>query len=298
MYNNSNSKIRSINNMKTAALLYVRNDNYKEDERVLVCLKSMLNTFDEVFLLDWNSPEGKNPLLWEIEYKLPKTGRLKHMVIPPDAAKALTNNDPNAQACTQVISSNLMLRRCDADWIVATTIDIIAPNKDKFHSFLSKADKNTFYTVSRRDFEIEELEKHGFENWESYRDILDTTSQERRFPAMVTPNDKYSLINCCGDFQLAHKDVWNNIRGFEEQMIYACFQDTNIQKKASLMGHGLEAIYDLPLYHMSHKGMGNDGSSPSKQTYNDAWEWVEWFEESKNTDTWGFSNIEIEFETI
>jgi hypothetical protein len=106
------------------------------------------------------------------------------------------------------------------------------------------------------------------------------------------------LINCCGDFQLAHKDVWNNIRGFEEQMIYACFQDTNIQKKASLMGHGLEAIYDLPLYHMSHKGMGNDGSSPSKQPYNDAWEWVEWFEESKNTDTWGFSNIEIEFETI
>ena len=66
--------------MKTAALLYVRNDGYKEDERVIVCLKSMLDTFDEVFLLDWNSPEGKNPLLWDIENKLPKTGRLKHMV--------------------------------------------------------------------------------------------------------------------------------------------------------------------------------------------------------------------------
>ena len=284
--------------MKTAALLYVRNDNYKEDERVIVCLKSMLDTFDEVFLLDWNSPKDKNPLLWEIEDRLPKTGRLKHIVIPPDAAKVLTNNDPNAQACTQVISTNLMLRRCDADWIVATTIDIIAPNKDKFQEFLSKANKNTFYTVSRRDFEIEELEKHGFEDWKSYRDILDSTSQERRFPAMVTPNDKYSLINCCGDFQLAHRNVWNIIKGFEEQMIYACFQDTNIQKKAVLNGFDLQAVYDLPLYHMSHKGMGNDGSSPSKQTYNDAWDWVEFFEESQNTDNWGFVNVEIEFEIV
>ena len=115
---------------------------------------------------------------------------------------------------------------------------------------------------------------------------------------MVTPNDHYSLINCCGDFQLAHRDLWNDIKGFEEKMLYACFQDTNVQKKAILKGYNLEAIYDLPLYHMSHKGMGNDGSSPSKQTYNDAWEWIEWFEESKNPNNWGFSDIDIEYETL
>ena len=284
--------------MKTAALLYVRNDGYKENDRVIVCLKSMLDTFDEVFLLDWNSPSEKNPLLWDIKDQLPKTGRIKHMIIPNNVVEILTNYDPKAQVCTQVISSNLMLRRCDADWIVATTIDIIAPNKEKFNKFLSKADKNTFYTISRRDFEIQELENYGFENWKSYRDILDTTSQERRFPAKVTPNDNYSLINCCGDFQLAHKDLWRDIKGFEEKMIYACFQDTNIQKKAVLTGYNLEAVYDLPLYHMSHKGMGNDGSSPSKQHYNDPWDWVEWFEESQNNDNWGFADIEIEYEII
>jgi hypothetical protein len=284
--------------MKTAALLYVRNDNYKENERVIVCLESMLDTFDEVYLLDWNTPEGKNPLLWDIEHRLPKTGRLKHLVIPSDIAKILTNYDPNAQACTQVISTNLMLRRCEADWIVATTIDIIAPNKDKFNDFFKKADKNTFYTISRRDFEIGDLEKHGFENWKSYRDFLDETSQERKFYAKVTPNDNYSIINCCGDFQLAHKDLWNNIKGFEEKMIYACFQDTNVQKKAVLNGYDLKAIYDLPLYHMSHKGMSNDGSSPSKQTYNSPWDWVEFFQTSQNADTWGFSDIEIEYEIL
>jgi len=97
---------------------------------------------------------------------------------------------------------------------------------------------------------------------------------------------------------LAHKNVWNKIKGYEEKMIYACFSDTNIQKKAVLSGFNLEAIYNIPLYHMSHRGMGNDGSSPSKQHYNDVWKWVEFFTESENDDTWGFSDIEIEYEII
>ena len=283
--------------MKTAALLYVRNDGYKENERVIACLSSMLDTFDEVILLDWNSPEDKKPLLWEIKDKLPQTGRLKHYIIPPSAANALTYEDPDAQVCTQVISTNLMLRRCDADWIVATTIDILAPKREKLLEFLSNADPKTFYTVSRRDFEINDLEQFGFDKWKEYRDHLDTVSQPRYFPAKVTPNDNYSIINCCGDFQMAHKSVWEGIKGYEEEMIYACFQDTNIQKKAVVYGYDLQAIYDLPLYHMSHKGMGNDGSSPSKQKYNDALVWVEWFKESNNTDNWGYKNIEIEYET-
>ena len=282
--------------MKTAALLYVSNDGYKENERVIACLSSMLDTFDEVILLDWNSPEDKKPLLWEIKDKLPQTGRLKHYIIPPSAANALTYEDPDAQVCTQVISTNLMLRRCDADWIVATTIDILAPKREKLLEFLSNADPKTFYTVSRRDFEINDLEQFGFDKWKEYRDHLDTVSQPRYFPAKVTPNDNYSIINCCGDFQMAHKSVWEGIKGYEEEMIYACFQDTNIQKKAVVYGYDLQAIYDLPLYHMSHKGMGNDGSSPSKQKYNDALVWVEWFKESNNTDNWGYKNIEIEYE--
>ena len=282
--------------MKTAAILYVRNDDYKENERVIVTLSSMLDTFDEVILLDWNTPEGRNPLIWELEDKLPKTGRLKHMVIPPDAAKAFTGFDPKAQACTQVLSSNIMLRRTDADWIVATTIDIIAPKKETLNSFLQQADKNTFYTLSRRDFEISDLEKFGFDKWKEYRDILDQTTEPRHFPARVCPTDDYSLINCCGDFQLAHKDVWDGVKGFEEKMLYACFQDTNIQKKAVLNGFGLKAVFDVPFYHMSHKGMGNDGSSPSKQYYNDVWKWVEYFQETENTDDWGFADVDIEYE--
>ena len=137
--------------------------------------------------------------------------------------------------------------------------------------------------------------------------------EPRYFPTRVTPNDVWSIFNCCGDFQLAHKNLWFKIRGYEEPMMYSCYPDTNIQKKAILYGFKLEPIYDIPLYHMSHKGMGNDGSSPSKQYYNNPWEWVENFNRyehplnkhiggtymvSRNADTWGFSNVEIEFEVI
>jgi hypothetical protein len=283
---------------KTAALLYGRNDGYKEDNRVAVCLESMLDSFDEVWFLDWNSPKDKNPLLWDLKDKLPKTGRLKHIVIPPNIASIITNFNPKAQVCLQTLSTNIMLRRCNADWIAATTIDIIAPKKEILNNFLSSANKSTFYTVARRDIEYSGLEEIGFENWREFRDKMDVEVSAIYYPAKVTPNDNYSLINCCGDFQLAHRDIWHSVKGFEEQMIYACFQDTNVQKKAVLNGYNLEAYFDLPLYHLSHKGMANDGSSPSKQYYNDAWDWVEVFQETQNDDNWGLGDTEIEFETI
>jgi len=283
---------------KTAILLGCRNDGYKEDERVIVCLTSMVETFDEVWFCDWNSPAENGPLLWKLKDKIPQVGKIRHFIIDEQTAKILTNYNPNVSPFNGVISQNIMLRRCTADWVVCSTMDIVAPKKQHLDDFISKANKNTFYTVSRRDIEYGDLENMGFDNWRQFRNKLDVESQPRYYPTKVTPNDNYSLINCCGDFQLTHKNVWDKIKGYEEKMIYACFNDTNVQKKAVLNGYGLEAIYDLPLYHLSHRGMGNDGSSPSKQIYNNAWDWVEWFTESQNNNDWGLGETEIEFEVF
>jgi hypothetical protein len=280
---------------KTAILLGCRNDGYKEDERVITCLTSMIETFDEVWFCDWNSPSKNGPLLWKLRDKIPQTGKIKHFIIPEDIAGILTNHNPNVSVFNGALSQNLMLRRCEADWIVCSTMDIVAPKKEYLDSFLSTADKNTFYSVSRRDVDYNELKEMNFD-WKSFRDKMDIETQPRYMAAKVTPNDNYSLINCCGDFQLAYKDIWRSIKGYEEAMIYSCFQDTNIQKKAVLNGYDLKPHFDLPLYHLSHQGMYNDGSSPSKQHYNDAWDWVEWFKESQNHEDWGLGNTEIEFE--
>jgi hypothetical protein len=280
---------------KTAILLGCRNDGYKEDERVITCLTSMIETFDEVWFCDWNSPSKNGPLLGKLRDKIPQTGKIKHFIIPEDIAGILTNHNPNVSVFNGALSQNLMLRRCEADWIVCSTMDIVAPKKEYLDSFLSTADKNTFYSVSRRDVDYNELKEMNFD-WKSFRDKMDIETQPRYMAAKVTPNDNYSLINCCGDFQLAYKDIWRSIKGYEEAMIYSCFQDTNIQKKAVLNGYDLKPHFDLPLYHLSHQGMYNDGSSPSKQHYNDAWDWVEWFKESQNHEDWGLGNTEIEFE--
>lgn len=282
--------------MKTAAVLYSRNDGYKENERSIICINSMVETFDEVWYVDWNSSEDKGSLLWEIEDSLIKKGKIRHIVIPPTIASQLTPQD--ASVVNAILPPNIVFRRTDADWIVNTTIDIIAPKKEVFNKFLQTANKDTFYTLSRRDIEYQDVINFGVDKWGEYRDILDTTTKERRLHARVTPNDNYSLINCCGDFQLASNHVWNTIKGYEEQMYYACFLDTNVQKKAVLNGFGLEAIYDIPLYHMSHTGMGNDGSSPSKQKYNDPWKWVEYYQTTKNPENWGLEGVNIEYEVI
>jgi protein tyrosine phosphatase len=281
-----------------AAILGCRNDGWKEDERVIVCLTSMIETFDEVWFCDWNSPSDKGPLLWKLKDQIPKTGKIRHFIIPEEVANIIKNIYPNISPYALTLVQNLLIRRCTADWIASTTMDIVAPKKEYFDEFINKANKDTFYTVSRRDVEYSELEQMGFENWRQFRNKMDVETKPQYYPARVTPNDNYSLINCCGDFQLAHKNIWNKVKGFEEQMLYSCFNDTNVQKKAVLNGYNLEAQYDLPLYHLSHRGMGNDGSSPSKQHYNNAYDWVERFEESQNTDSWGFADTEIEFEII
>jgi FkbM family methyltransferase len=289
---------------KTAVVVFGRNDGYKEKERFAIHLTTMLETFDEVIYVDWNS--STHSFLYEVLDMIPKTGRLKHFAIPPEYAKMMSNNDEKAQICNSVLSFNLGLRRTDAEWIVLSTTDVIPPTKTALNEFIAQANKNSFYTFSRRDIEYDDVIAN-LDNLDEYRKHLDETTEPRFFPAQVTPNDKYSIFNCCGDFQLAPKNLWYKLRGYEEPMLYACFVDTNVQKKSVLYGFDLVPIFDVPLYHMSHKGMGNDGSSPSKQYYNDAMEWVEYFDRyeehghimfSRNADTWGFSNVEIEFEVF
>ena len=291
--------------MKTAYILYSRNDGYKEKERFLIHVKTILETFDELIYVDWNS-EGKS-FLYEIIDDLPKTKRIKHFVISPYYHNILTNNNPDVQLCNNVLAVNLALKRTDADWIVIGNIYIIPPTKEEFNNFLNKANPDIFYTFSRRDIDFDQVILNK-DDLNKHRKHLNNTTKPRYFPAQVTPNDRYSLINCCGDFQLAHKNIWNTIKGLEEQMIYSCFVDTNVQKKAVLNGFGLEVIYDIPVYHMSHKtnrvpqggdlNTLHDSKNNKPPKFNDAYEWIEYFQESKNEDNWGLADTEIEFEII
>jgi len=290
--------------MKIASVVVNRNDGYKDFKRGIIHFRFMTESFDEVNYVDWNSPNGS--FIWEIENKLSNKGKIKHYCIPPDIVQQMIM-DKNAQKCNESLSRNIAIRRSDADWIISTNIDIIPPTRRELKNLIKGLNKNTFYTVSRREAPKEIIYNNSHNN---LRGSL-TTIPARHFPAKVTPNDNYSLINCCGDFQIAHKDVWNKLKGFEEEMIYACFVDTNVQKKAVLNDFDLKVLYEPALYHMEHGAYftKEDGTRVSDENnvgafkgdnkaYNDAYKWVENFNKTNNDKNWGLGNVDIEVEII
>ena len=289
--------------MKLSAVVVSRNDNYGGNlaDRATYCLNSLIDTFDEVFYIDWNSPT--HSLLYDIEDRLIKKGNLKHIVIPPDVASMFTNNDPQAQVCCETLARNIGIRRATGDYIVSTNIDVIAPKRDHLEKAINELDKNTFYTISRRHVEWKDIEEfHGgerkFSDWKNLRDHLIKNSEERKYDEKVVDGDDYSIINCCGDFQLAHKDIWHEIKGFEEELIYVLYSDTNVQKKVIKHGFNLKAIYSPALFHIFHgKGGGGFLDGINRKT-NDMYRAVTSQEKTENKETWGFSPIEIEYELL
>ena len=292
--------------MKISAVITSRNDNYggQLNERATYCFNSAIDTFDEVIYVDWNSPT--HSLLYDIKHNINFKGNFKHIVISPEIASILTNNDPQAQKCCEVLGRNIGLRRATGDYLVSTNIDIIHPRREDLEKLIQQMDKNTFYTVSRRYTNWEQINAYYEENeyyqldfknnWRSLRNYLIDVSTERHFDEKTVEGDDYSIINCCGDFQIATKEIWNEIRGFEEELIYTLYADTNVQKKAVMHGFGLKALYEPALFHIDHgKGGGGFLDGINKRA-NDPYRAIVNQQKTENQDNWGFADIDIEFE--
>lgn len=289
--------------MKLSVVIVSRNDNYggRLKERATYCLNSMINEFDEVFYIDWNSPT--HSLLYEVKSDLVLKGNLKHIIITPEIATILTNNDPDAQKCCETLGRNLGIRRATGDYIISSNIDIIAPKRQELEKLITedKINDKTFYTISRRPVEWSTIQEYGdvdFKIWPNLRDFLILQSSERYFEEKISTGDDYSIINCCGDWQMASKNVWEEIRGFEEDLIYTLYSDTNVQKKSVMHGFGLKALYNPALFHINHGKGGGGFLDGINKKVNDMSRAITFQHHSQNKDTWGFSNIEIEYETL
>ena len=125
--------------MKIGVVVVNRNDGYKDFERGLIHFKSMLDTFDEVTYIDWNSPNGS--FLWEIKDQLPQTGKIKHFVIPPEIVSQIIVH-PKAQQCNEGLSRNIGIKRSECDWVVSTNIDIIPPKREDLVKLIETSKKS------------------------------------------------------------------------------------------------------------------------------------------------------------
>jgi predicted O-methyltransferase YrrM len=266
--------------MTIGCVLVSRNDNYGGNlkERATYCINSLINTVDEIVYVDWSS--DKNSLVDEIQGDLIYSNKLKWIVISPEEANILLDGKPS-QKCVEVLGRNIGIRRLNTDFILSTNIDVICPTRNYFDLL---QDKDTFYVGARRNIPLSEVTSQEELMKLNYPQVGDSG-------AFI--GDVWSLVNCCGDFQYAHKDVWYSIRGFEESLIGRGFTDSNVQKKAQLNGFKLKVVRDIPFYHINHEG-GFGGSG----IINDMDFSLRDFENTTNKEDWGFNNMKLDVHTL
>lgn len=276
------------------AVIIGRNDNYGNllNERATYCLNSMIPILDEVIFVDWNTEKGKPSLIDEIKDDLIKSPKFKWVVVTPEQANEWTWNDLEAQAVCETQARNIGLRRLSTDFLISTNIDMICPPRNYLETI---TDETTFYTTGMRAISLYVIREFGPRT----RPDLYTAplpSLEGQYPQQPTASvhfaDRYSLVSNCGDFQIAHRDIWYKMKGFEERFTGRAFMDSNVQKKAAMVGYNIAIAWNIPVWHIGHDaGYGGIGKI---NNIDDAFLMTE----ITNPETWGHSNVELEIHTL
>jgi hypothetical protein len=261
----------------------------------------MLAEFDEVIYVDWNTEDGKPPLTDVIDISV-NPDRLKVVVVSPADARRLMGeeNYTHGQKCCDVLGRNVGIRRATGDYIVSTNIDIICPRRAYLDDMIRQIPKNGMITLARygvdRDIVNNIHEKCGGD----YRETRDVVTLMRGADplssVLICPVHKVdrailnqfpdhakfnvaSVINNPGDFEVAHRDVWWAVRGFEESQFRRTFTDTQLQHKVIMNGGMMMAMNLPPVYHIDHE---RDPTHVMNERV--------LFDKTQNPETWGFSN--------
>ena len=292
--------------MKISAVVIGRNDGYGGNlhHRAKHCLNNLIENFDEVIYIDWASPEQS--LISEIKPDLERSGKLKvYEVLKHD----IRNNNPEYEnyIIVECIARNIGIRRSSSDWILSTNIDILL-SEIKLKNYRDGA----MYTCGRRNvpesFHLQSENSVGLlnnclthsNNWPRAQDTVGY--EEDGSPiALWDAGDIWSLVLGPGDFQFAHRNVWETIKGFEESLGGRFYADSNVLKKTAL-AYGYENIQKADedifhLDHISHPGE-REVSGGNILPMNDQSLAVRNFKESTNSEDWGWRGYELTHFTL
>lgn len=263
-----------------------RNDNYggRLKERASYVLNSACMTYDEVIFVDYNSRD--KTLIEEIKDNLYTFDRLLCIVVPPSFHKDHTAYFPGAQACSEVLSRNIGLRRLNTDILISTNIDEFQPPRDYLKRYYNASDKDTMVTVARHGTNLEHIETLGgfTETLKIWEHLLNNTYPQS-WAHKMTDDDIWSVVAWCGDMQIAHRDLWYEIRGFEEWQLGVSFHDSYVQRKVMEMGKNVAPSYDIPIWHLDHTKTSdyNESCNP-----NPKYLLLKEYPGMRNTEDWGF----------
>ena len=277
--------------MKKTAILTSKNDNYGGNlhHRATMCLTSLIENHDEVIFVDWKT-KNNNSIINNIKHNLPHQKKLKSIQVPKEF---LEEKYPNISKYSMIesIGRNVAIRRAEGDYIISTNIDIIStPINDNILS------EDIFYTVPRRD--VDEGFHLSFNNYkELYESILNNRDSYRQKEKSSSTTDIWSLINCCGDYQIGHKNVWEKMKGFEESILFGCGIDTNVMKKASFYSQ-IKTLDDHYIFHLNHGKSSERDEDEEIAPMSDQKSIIQNFNNTENSENWGMFNENLPIEII
>jgi len=276
--------------MKKTVVLTSRNDNYGGNlhKRTTMGLTSLIEHHDEVIFVDWKTKNGEG-VISNIKHNLPHTGKLKYIQV---SKEFLSEKYPSISNYTIIesIGRNIAIRRAEQEYIISTNIDIVSTPLDN-----SVLNENMFYTVPRRD--VDESFYLSFNEYESlYKSLWNNRNGYTPKEKFENENDKWSLINCCGDYQIGHKNVWNQMRGFEESILFGCGIDTNVMKKASY--YSTIQVLDHYIFHLNHGKNGDKDEDESVPPISDQNSIIKDFKSTTNPEDWGMYGEDLPIQII
>ena len=268
--------------MKTAAVVIGRNDNYGENlhHRAKLCMDNLASKFDKVFYVDWKT----------LDKTLLDASEIKKDNIEVISVTAENIKDQYPQyinyPIVETIGRNIGIRSAidqGYDWILSTNIDCIVDDIN-----WEELNQNTLYTARRRNVPVDYHLNNviNIDTLKSQKHIF-TKAQLSVIngKSVWDKGDIWSLAVCCGDFQLAYKTLWSDIRGFEEAAAGRAYADSNLMKRPIMIGKQT-AILDIDIFHLDHTNTSfrlPDETLP----LNDMHTYVVGFKKSKNTKNWG-----------
>lgn len=141
--------------------------------------------------------------------------------VPPDLADQYNGDSYFAFAT----ATNVGFRRASGDYLAYFGNDSFCDAE--LLRWLEGADPSTFYLISRKNIDS----------------IADKATAE---PAKMTRD-----LHASGG-QLAHRNVWETLHGYDQRLIYYGWMDHEARVRAQLGEFRVKTVYDVSVYHFRH----------------------------------------------
>ena len=269
-----------------------RNDNYGGNwtNRINAFIKVLAHQAQrtklacELIFVEYNPPKDKKNMYAELVVPTNQYFSTRFIVVPEKFHATLPRS--NEVTVCEFIGKNIGIRRAKGTYIIATNPDVIYSD-ELFDFFASnKLADNLFYRINRRDSSIDFVEPQldaqqiiskvtsnvvkiffnkqtqyvSYKTWLS--DFIHGRTKKLFFQCplfnkiiAIKTNNEILHENAAGDFLLMHRNLWEQVRGYDQVTVGSGILDSYIMYMLYCKGYR-QQIIPYPIFHLYHDHKG------------------------------------------